>query len=306
MTKHPRPYIAAVLALLLLAPLFPGASGATRPPTALSGEMPGGGFVVAKVDYLGGGPVELEISTLGCETGCAFGGSILGPDGSVLSSILVSWGPLGSEDCVVARSPDVGIALDDCHGSTAQGRFFGTLRSASGGPQKLAFWDRIDASEGDTLGVWTLIVWMAYQPDARSPTSWSLAFAPGVASVLGVETGDRAWYGSASEFQGGTALVASKAGAFVSAHSGARREVKVENRLFGMMITDAFGTATPAGGMTFWGPSGPKTCSCYFWNLTGPKMVGPGAYELTLDRLAAGHQGRTDVWIVLVDPRFPE
>ncbi|MFA5860308.1 MAG: hypothetical protein WDA16_01300, partial [Candidatus Thermoplasmatota archaeon] len=281
------------MAIILLGVAAPGSMGASQLPVALSGTMPGGGYVVAKIDYEGGGPVELSIATPGCEGGCAFGGSLLGPDGYELSSIFVSRGVLGNQDCVIAGSPDLSIDGAECDPSTAQHIFYQAARNV--GPGGIRFWDTIDAAEGDPLGVWTLIVWIAFEPNEQSATSWSLSFDPAVASVRGVTTGDRAWYASAQDFQGGTALVLSRAGAFVSAHTSSHLNVDVQNRLFGMMSTDSIGSTSPAGGLTFRGPFGAQTCTCMLWDLDGSNMVGPGSYDLSLNRVAGGHQAFTDL-----------
>lgn len=304
MKRHSQAWSAVALMVVLLGVGAPGSMGASQLPVVLSGDMPASGYVVAKIEYLGGGPVELSISTPGCEGGCAYGGSILGPDGSVLSSIIVSSGVLGDEDCVIARSPALGAERADCESSAAQQVVRTAARSM--GPGGKRFWDTIDSAEGDDPGVWTLVVWMAFRTGEQSPTSWDLSFAPGVASVLGVTTGDRAWYASTQDFQGGTGLMVSRAGAFLSAHSGAHLQIDVEDRLFGMMSTDGLGTDTPVGGLTFRGPFGARTCTCFLWNLSGPEMVQPGSYDLTLDRVAAGHQALTDVEIALVDLKFPD
>lgn len=305
MKRHSQAWSAIALTIVLLGVAVPSSMGATQPPAAMSGTLPGGGYAAVKLNYAGGGPVDLSIATEGCEAGCAFGGTMIAPDGSQLASVLIAWGPVGSEDCVLVRSPDLGQDTNTCHASQAQHLYFEAVRHV-GGSSHIEFWNEIDSNRwGDAPGVWTLLVWMAFKSNQQSATSWKLSFNPGVASIVGIETGDRAWYASASDFGGGTGLVLSQSGAFVSAHAGSRLGLSVENRLIGLMTTDFFGTATAVGGLTFRGPDFTRTCSCWLWNATGPNSVPPGSYELNLTRAAAGHQGWTDVQIILVDPRLP-
>lgn len=302
MKRHSQAWSAAAVAIVLLGVATPGSMGASQAPVALSGTMPGSGYVAVKLDFAGGAPVELRITAEGCRAGCAFGGTMIHPSGATFSAVLTLPGTLGNGDCLVVRSPDVGQDLHDCHESIGYGPYYDVLRQV-GGSSRVSFWNRIDA--GDTPGVWTLLVWMAFKADQQSPTSWQLAMAPQAATILGVTSGDRAWYAAASDFQEGTALLVSQGGAFASANVGSRLPLKVENTLIGIMKTDSWTPPSPAGGLTFRGPDFTQTCSCWLWNFTGPNAVGPGVYDLSLDRVAGGHQGYTDVRIVLIDPRLP-
>lgn len=291
------------MSIVLLGVMAPGSMGASEPPVALSDTMPGGGYVAVKLDYAGGGPVELGITTEGCEAGCALGGSLISPDGSTLSAVLVARGPVGIEDCLVVRSPDAGQDTYDCQESVGQGLYWSAAGQV-GQSSWITFWNRIDA--GDTPGVWTLLVWMAFKDDQASPTSWQLAMRSHDARVIGVASGDRAWYATVSDFEEGTAILASQAGAFASANLGSRMHLTVENTLIGLMKTDSYTPASAASGLTFRGPDFERSCSCYLWDLTGPDAIGAGTYEVNLNRVAGGHQAFTDLTIVLVDPRLPE
>lgn len=302
MKRHSQTWSAAAMAIVLLGVAAPGSMGASQPPVALSGSMPGGGYVAVKLDFAGGSPVELRITTEGCKTGCAFGGSMISPSGSTFSIVFTLPGTLGNEDCLVVRSPEAGQDLHDCRIGVGYGPYYNVVGRV-GQTGAISLWTTIDAD--DTPGVWTLLVWIAFKANQQAPTSWALTMEPPVATIIGVTSGDRAWYASVSDFQEGTAILASQAGAFASANVGSRLSLTVENTLIGIMSTDDWTPPSPASGLTFRGPDFIRTCSCSLWNLTGPEAIGPGSYDLNLNRVAGGHQGYTDVRIVLIDPRLP-
>lgn len=302
MKRHSQAWSAVAMAVVLLGVAAPGSMGASPAPVALSGTMPGSGYVALKVDSSGEGPVELRISTEGCRTSCAFGGTLISPTGSTFASVWLSPGTLGTEDCLVVRSPHLGQDVDDCHTSVAYEPYYDVV-GQFGQTGRLSFWSRID--EGDPAGIWTLLVWMAFKADDQAPISWEVRMAPQDATILGVTSGDRAWFATASDFQGGSAVLASGLGAFASANVGSHLQLTVENTLVGVMSTDDWTPPSPASGLTFRGPDFIRTCSCALWDLTGPEAVGPGSYDLSLDRVGGGHQAYMDVRIALVDPRLP-
>lgn len=304
MRVHSQAWSAAAIVIVLLGVAAPSSIGTSGLPVVLSGSMQGGGYVAVKLDYEATGAVKLELSSIGCESGCVMGATFIDPDGSEFSSVATLRGIAGKGDCVILRSPTAGDIASACTESPVQHAWF-SAREQVGLSHGVSVTGTISPDLGDPAGAWTMLVWIGFRPNQQAPTSWTLSFAAEDASILGVATGDRAWYASTSDFRDGTAAGVSWAGGFVSVDDGSRLALDVQDRLMGLMKTDSFGLSTPAGGMVFHGPRGAETCSCFLWNATGTGMVGRGSYDLTLTRVAAGHQGWTDVEVALVDPQLP-
>jgi hypothetical protein len=267
-----------------------------------SGSLSGNGYAAVRLYYAGPDDLVVSITTRTCTAHCALAGTVIDPDGSTWGGVLMISGLAGNDDCVILSTQALGSVAHSCHESVAQ-RVFMTATGNGHPVDSTSF--TINASSGDEVGTYTFLVWQAFEHDQQGPGAWSVSFKPGEAAILNETNGERAWYATARDFQGGSMAGASLAGAYANANAGSSWTVSVQNVLLGAAVTDGFDSTSPLGGLTFNGPLGPETCTCIFSDPSSATGVGNGAYEFDLTRAAAGVQSFSDLTIALVDPELP-
>lgn len=292
---HSRSWSAVAIVSVLVGVIgAPSSLGAAEAPLALSGVLPGSGYVAVKVDWSGEGDLTLELQSSPSPGSKSHGVTVVRPDGSTWTLVLQGSGILGNADCVIVRTDATGSVQDACEPSAMQRVVFPPGRGT-----RVAI--TVSEAEGDAAGVWTLVAWQAFRPGAESAGSWTLA---GDGAVLGVTMSDRAFVLTAPDFEGGTAASGSFAGAFVSVHAGSTAAFEVHDTLFGLFKADDASGRTP--GMTLHGPLGTQTCLCRFLSPLPSPDAAPGEYVVELNRVGAGLQSTTEATVFVLDLRLPE
>lgn len=300
MRRHSQAWSAVALAGLVLAlGLVPASSVAAEAAPALSGVLPGSGYVAAKVDWSGTGSVKLQLNYGAAPGGMSYGVAFVRPDGTTWTAIFGSFGILGTNDCIIARSDVTGTIQDSCEPAMVQELVFPQPEGVTG---RIAV--TVTEDDGDAPGVWTLVVWQAQRAEHQRAGPWSLSFAPGTAEVLGITVSDKAYLATSIDFKGGHAAGASHLGLFAFANVGSRYSLHIENTLFGLMVP---GWKTDdAPGLDLHGPLGIQACQCTFSSPLPTPEAPPGDYVLELNRVAAGQESGMETWVFALDLALPE
>lgn len=299
MESHSQAWSAVAIAGILLAlVVVPGSSSAMEARHPREGILPGSGYVAVKVDWSGVGDVKLELNYGSTAEGMSFGAAFIRPDGTTWSVVHLPSGLLGSHDCVTIRTDATGTLGDACDASAAQEAVFPTGDDATGSVAII-----LSQNDGDASGVWTLILWQAYRADAQRGGAWTLEMPPGQGEILGVTSGDRAFYGTTKDFRDGQAIAASAAGAFASVNLGSHFAFHIEDVFLGVVMPDTVTSNTP--GMVLHGPLGAESCTCTFLAPVPTAEAPPGDYVVELTRATGGHQGFTEAIVFALDLRLP-